>query len=69
MRFGMKPPGAVTAKLSCSRATVTCAPSGSASVGGSLIDGPGKTSVRNAATLWVGGAPGASSIAAGRKPT
>ena len=47
-------PIAVTAKLASSRATAILAPSGSASVGGSLIDGPGNTSVRSAATLWVG---------------
>ena len=53
----MKLPDVVTAKLSCSRTTVTCAPSGSASVGGSLIDGPGNASVRNAAGGAITGAP------------
>ena len=48
----------MTAKLSCSRATATCAPSGSASVGGSLIEGPGNTKVRSAATLCVGAGAG-----------
>ena len=36
---------------------------------GSLIDGPGNTSVRSAATLWVGAGPGSRNAPAGRKPT
>ena len=59
----------VTAKLSCSRATAIRAPSGSASMGGSLIEGPGNTNVRSAATLCVGAGPGASKAAAGSHPT
>ena len=39
------------------------------SMGGSLIDGPGNTSVRSTETLCVGGEPGSRSAAAGTKPT
>ena len=40
-----------------------------ASTGGNLIEGPGKTSVRATATLWVGAGPGAASALAGSQPT
>ncbi len=45
------------------------APSGSVATGGSLIDGPGNTSVRSAITLCVGASRGASSAFAGSQPT
>ena len=61
--------GRVTAMRSSKRTTATRAPNGSASSGGNLIDGPGKAKVRNAATLWVGGAPGGASALAGSQPT
>ena len=38
-------------------------------MGGSLIEGPGNTNVRSAATLCVGAGPGASKAAAGSQPT
>ena len=38
-----------------------CAPIGSVSTGGSLIDGPGNANVRSAVTLCVGAAPGLAS--------
>jgi hypothetical protein len=54
---------------SAKRATASVAPSGSASIGGSLIDGPGKAKVRSAATLWVGAAPAGASASVGSQPT
>ena len=49
------------------RAIASRQPNGSASIGGSLIDGPGNTQVRSAATLCVGaGAGGAQRV--GRQP-
>ena len=54
---------------SSQRATATRAPNGNASRGASLIEGPGKTKVRNATTLCVGGAPGGASALAESQPT
>ena len=43
----------------------TVLPNGSASIGGNLIDAPGNTKVRSAATLWVGAAAGDGGFFAG----
>ena len=51
------------------RAIASRAPSGSASTGESLIEGPGNTKVRNAETLCVTAAPGGASAFAGSQPT
>ena len=57
-RDGTYPPVAVMANGSIMRTTDSMAPSGSASIGMSLMSGPGSTSVRSAATLWVMAGPG-----------
>ena len=52
------------------RAIASRQPNDSASSGGSLIDGPGNTSVRSAATVWVGGgAERRRSASVGSQPT
>jgi hypothetical protein len=65
MHAGTKPLVSVTANGPSIRVTTSRQPSESPSRGGSLIDGPGKTSARKTPTRWVGGFPGARSAAVG----
>ena len=62
-------PMAVTAKRSSCLAIASRAPIGSATVGGSLMSGPGKPSVRGTMTLWVGAGPAGPSAFADSQPT
>jgi len=62
-------PSTVDASAPSKRETASREPNASDWTGASLIDGPGKTNVRSALTLWVGIAPGLRSAALATKPT